>query len=106
MSEVLAAGLLRLSDWDQKSNLIDPMCGSGTIAIEAAMLANGIYPGSVRKNFAFKNWSSFNPELFKRMENEVQPAEQTAVRIFSIRYFTLVTLISRLKMLTQRVLVR
>ena len=81
MSEVLAAGLLRLSDWDQKSNLIDPMCGSGTIAIEAAMLANGIYPGSVRKNFAFKNWSSFNPELFKRMENEVQPAEQTAVRI-------------------------
>jgi putative N6-adenine-specific DNA methylase len=81
MSEVLAAGLLRLSDWDYKSNLIDPMCGSGTIAIEAAMLANGIYPGSIRKKFAFKNWRSFNPELFKRMENEVQPAEQTPVRI-------------------------
>ena len=81
MSEVLAAGLLRLSDWDCKSNLIDPMCGSGTIAIEAAMLANGIYPGSIRKNFGFKNWQSFNAELFKRMENEVQPAEQTSVRI-------------------------
>ena len=81
MSEVLAAGLLRLSDWDCKSNLIDPMCGSGTIAIEAAMLANGIYPGSIRKNFGFKNWRSFNAELFKRMENEVQPAEQTPVRI-------------------------
>jgi len=81
MSEVLAAGLLRLSDWDQKSNLIDPMCGSGTIAIEAAMLANGIYPGSIRKNFGFKNWRSFKPDLFKRMENEVQPAEQTSVRI-------------------------
>lgn len=81
MSEVLAAGLLRLSDWDQKSELIDPMCGSGTIAIEAAMLANGIYPGSIRKNFAFKNWRSFNPELFKWMEDEVQPVAQTPVKI-------------------------
>lgn len=81
MSEVLAAGLLRLSDWDRKSGLIDPMCGSGTIAIEAAMLANGIYPGSIRKNFGFKNWSSFNPELFKWMEDEVKPVAQTPVKI-------------------------
>jgi len=81
MSEVLAAGLLRLSDWDHKSELIDPMCGSGTIAIEAAMLANGIYPGSIRKNFGFKNWRSFNPELFKWMEDEVQPVAQTPVKI-------------------------
>jgi len=81
MSEVLAAGLLRLSDWDQKSELIDPMCGSGTIAIEAAMLANGIYPGSIRKNFGFKNWRSFNPELFKWMEDEVQSVAQTPVKI-------------------------
>jgi len=81
MSEVLAAGLLRLSDWDQKSELIDPMCGSGTIAIEAAMLANGIYPGSIRKNFGFKNWRSFNPELFKWVEDEVQPVAQTPVKI-------------------------
>jgi putative N6-adenine-specific DNA methylase len=81
MSEVLAAGLLRLSDWDQKSELIDPMCGSGTIAIEAAMLANGIYPGSIRKNFGFKNWRSFKPELFKWMEDEVQPVDQTPVKI-------------------------
>jgi putative N6-adenine-specific DNA methylase len=81
MSEVLAAGLLRLSDWDQKSELIDPMCGSGTIAIEAAMLANGIYPGSIRKNFGFKNWRSFNPELFKWVEDEVQPVAKTPVKI-------------------------
>lgn len=81
MSEVLAAGLLRLSDWDQKSELIDPMCGSGTIAIEAAMLANGIYPGSIRKNFGFKNWRNFKPELFKWMEDEVQPVAQTPVKI-------------------------
>ena len=81
MSEVLAAGLLRLSDWDQKSELIDPMCGSGTIAIEAAMLANGIYPGSIRKNFGFKNWRSFKPELFKWMEDEVRPIAQAPVKI-------------------------
>ena len=81
MSEVLAAGLLRLSDWDKKSELIDPMCGSGTIAIEAAMLANGIYPGKIRKNFCFKNWRNFDPELFKRMENEVEPVDKTPVKI-------------------------
>jgi len=81
MSEVLAAGLLRLSDWDQKSELIDPMCGSGTIAIEAAMLANGIYPGSIRKNFGFKNWRSFNAELFKWLEDEAKPVAQTPIRI-------------------------
>jgi putative N6-adenine-specific DNA methylase len=81
MSEVLAAGLLRLSDWDRKSELIDPMCGSGTIAIEAAMLANGIYPGSVRKDFGFKHWRNFNPELFKWLEDEVQPADQPTVKI-------------------------
>ena len=81
ISEVLAAGLIRLSGWDRKSDLIDPMCGSGTIAIEAAMLANGIYPGDARKNFAFRNWRSFNPELFKQMAEEVQSVAQTAVKV-------------------------
>jgi len=81
MSEVLAAGLLRLSDWDKKSVLTDPMCGSGTIAIEAAMLANGLYPGTVRKNFAFKNWRSFKADLFSRMESEVNSDLPDPIRI-------------------------
>jgi putative N6-adenine-specific DNA methylase len=81
MNEVLAAGLIRLSEWDCKSDLIDPMCGSGTIAIEAAMLANGIYPGNVRKDFSFKNWRNFNPEMFKQMEEEVQPKDINPVKI-------------------------
>jgi len=81
MSEVLAAGLLRLSDWDHQSELIDPMCGSGTIAIEAAMLANSIYPGSVRKNFAFQKWRSFNAELYQQMELEVQANTFNPVKI-------------------------
>jgi putative N6-adenine-specific DNA methylase len=81
MSEVLAAGLICLSGWDQKSELIDPMCGSGTIAIEAAMLANGLYPGSVRKDFPFRNWRNFNPEMFKQMEEEVRLEGISPVRI-------------------------
>ena len=81
MSEVLAAGLIRLSDWDRKSDFVDPMCGSGTIAIEAAMLANGIYPGSIRKDFSFRNWRNFNPELFKQVEEEVLPVGVQPVKI-------------------------
>jgi putative N6-adenine-specific DNA methylase len=83
MSEVLAAGLLRLSDWDQRSELIDPMCGSGTIAIEAAMLANGFYPGTVRKNFAFRNWRTFDAGLYKRMEEELEPRGFAPVKILA-----------------------
>lgn len=81
MSEVLAAGLIRLSDWDFKSDLVDPMCGSGTIAIEAAMLANHIYPGSVRKNFTFKNWRNFDSGAFDRMEAEVNSNPPFPVKI-------------------------
>lgn len=81
MSEVLAAGLIRLSDWDRKSDFIDPMCGSGTIAIEAAMLANGLYPGTVRKDFSFRNWKNFNPELFEKMEQEVKPRDINPVKV-------------------------
>ncbi|MFA5329838.1 MAG: THUMP domain-containing protein [Prolixibacteraceae bacterium] len=81
MSEVLAAGLIRLSEWDRKSSLTDPMCGSGTIAIEAAMLANGIYPGKIRQNFAFKNWRDFNPGLLAQVENESMPDLNNSVKI-------------------------
>lgn len=83
MSEVLAAGLIRLSDWDRKSNLIDPMCGSGTIAIEAAMLANRIFPGKIRKKFAFQNWNSFDPELYRSMVNEVEAEVPAPVKVFA-----------------------
>lgn len=83
MSEVLAAGLLQLSDWDRKSELIDPMCGSGTIAIEAAMLANGIFPGKIRKKYAFQNWMNFNQELFDQMKAEVNAEIKNPVTILA-----------------------
>jgi putative N6-adenine-specific DNA methylase len=81
MSEVLAAGLLRLSAWDKRSELTDPMCGSGTIAIEAAMLANRIYPGKVRKNYSFFNWKSFNREVYQRMVEELESENFAPVKI-------------------------
>jgi putative N6-adenine-specific DNA methylase len=81
MSEVLAAGLIRLSEWNRKSTLTDPMCGSGTIAIEAAMLANNIYPGNVRKDFAFRSWHNFDLEMFKQVEEEAKPKDIPPVKI-------------------------
>ncbi len=81
MNEVLAAGLIRLSGWDCQSELTDPMCGSGTIAIEAAMLANGIYPGSIRQNFGFLNWRDFDADLFKQVEREYSRPTPNRVKI-------------------------
>ncbi len=65
MSEVLAAGLVLLSEWDRNSTLIDFMCGSGTILIEAAMIAASIPSGYFRTKFGFQTWSDYEPELFE-----------------------------------------
>lgn len=70
INEVLAAGLLRLSGWDRKSTLIDPMCGSGTIAIEAALWAADIPAMIERNHFAFKNFNSFDAEAWKEVRSE------------------------------------
>lgn len=67
INEVLAAGLVLLSGWDKRSNFIDPMCGSGTILIEAALIANNIPPGYYREEFGFQRWKKcmpFNEELW------------------------------------------
>jgi putative N6-adenine-specific DNA methylase len=83
INEVLAAALLQLSNWDRKSTLTDPMCGSGTIAIEAAMLANGIYPGTVRKSFGFMNWINFDARLFQRVEQEANSEVTNTTKILA-----------------------
>jgi putative N6-adenine-specific DNA methylase len=64
MKEVLAAGLVKLSGWEPHQLLIDGMCGSGTIAIEAALWANQIPPGYYRENFGFMRWRNFDAELY------------------------------------------
>jgi len=70
INEVLAAGMILLSGWDCNSNFIDPMCGSGTLPIEAALIAYNIPPGIFRKEFGFEKWQDFDPELFETIYND------------------------------------
>ncbi|MFZ1658316.1 MAG: THUMP domain-containing protein [Flavobacteriales bacterium] len=67
LNEVLAAGMVMLSGWDRMSNFVDPMCGSGTLLIEAALLAANIPPGAYRKGFGFQRWSDFDAELWAKV---------------------------------------
>lgn len=66
INEVLAAGLIMLSGWDGQSDFMDPMCGSGTVLIEAAMIACNIPPNLIRKEFAFERWQDWDVELFEK----------------------------------------
>ena len=71
INEVLAAGIVMLSNWDCKSDFLDPMCGSGTILIEAAMYATN-YPVNIkRENFSFKKWNNFDIDLFEMIKSSV-----------------------------------
>jgi putative N6-adenine-specific DNA methylase len=71
INEVLAAGLVMLSGWDGQSDFMDPMCGSGTILIEAAMIACNIPPNLMRKEFAFERWQDWDVELFEKIEESL-----------------------------------
>lgn len=62
IKETLAAAMLRLSGWDRKTPLVDPMCGAGTIAIEAAQWAANRAPGLLRERFGFQRWANFTAE--------------------------------------------
>ena len=64
INEVLAAGLVLMTGYDGTQNFVDPMCGSGTILIEAAMIANNIPANINRSEFAFEKWKDFDEELF------------------------------------------
>ncbi|MCK4537479.1 MAG: class I SAM-dependent RNA methyltransferase [Candidatus Krumholzibacteria bacterium] len=79
IGEVLAAGMIRLSGWNGKDSFIDPLCGSGTIPIEAAMIAKNISPGLSRKRFGFFGWKDFDRGLFDKTVSElkkgIRPAE-------------------------------
>ncbi len=71
INEVLAAGLVMLSGWDGQSDFMDPMCGSGTMLIEAAMIACNIPPNLMRKEFAFERWQDWDVELFEKIEESL-----------------------------------
>ena len=71
INEVLAAGILLLSGWKGQSHFIDPMCGSGTFLVEAAMIACNIPPNINRKEFAFEKWRDWDNELFEKVEDSL-----------------------------------
>lgn len=81
LNEVLAAGMILLSGWDQRSGFFDPMCGTGTLPIEAALLAYNIAPGLIRKDFAFKNWPDYNRILYRQLLMDANAAIQST-RVF------------------------
>lgn len=70
LNEVLAAGMILLSDWDKKSHFVDPMCGSGTLLIEAALIANNIPSGYYRDYYGFKKWDDFDEELWEKVKRD------------------------------------
>lgn len=65
INEALAAGMLLLAGWNGQGDFYDPMCGSGTLLIEAALIARNIAPGIYRKGFAFEKWANFDADLFE-----------------------------------------
>lgn len=70
VNEVTAAGIIRLSGWQANENFFDPMCGSGTLLLEAAMQAKNLPGAYYRKNLAFMKWLSFDEEIYKRVVDE------------------------------------
>ena len=70
INEVLAAGIILLSGWKGETDLIDPMCGSGTFLIEAALIAANIAPGVYRDNYAFQQWPDYDADLFDKIYND------------------------------------
>ncbi len=70
INEVLAAGMLLMAGWKGQCDFYDPMCGSGTLLIEAALIARNIAPGIYRKGFAFEKWANFDADLFEHVYND------------------------------------
>lgn len=71
INEVLAAGLIIMSGWDGQTDFMDPMCGSGTVLAEAAMIACNIPPNLMRKEFAFERWHDWDVALFEKIEESL-----------------------------------
>lgn len=82
LNEVLAAGMLLLAGWKGQCDFIDPMCGSGTLLIEAALIALNIPPGIYRKSFAFEKWLDFDSDVFDELLNEDTDETPFAFKIY------------------------
>ena len=77
--ETLAASILMATRWDQESHLVNPMCGSGTLAIEAALMALGRPPGFLRDNFGFMHLISFDEAAYKELRSSIPKARRKSL---------------------------
>lgn len=82
INEVLAAAMLKMAGWDGNSNLLDPMCGSGTILIEAALIATNTPPGIYRSGYAFERWNDFDADLLNSIYNDEQGEKEFDYKIY------------------------
>ena len=82
LNEVLAAGMILKTGWRGQSDFVDPMCGSGTLLIEAAMIAMNIPPGIYRSGFAFEKWNDFNQDLFDTIYNDDSAEREFKYKIY------------------------
>ncbi len=82
LNEVLAAGIILMTGWRGESDFIDPMCGSGTLPIEATLIAKNIAPGVYRQGYAFEKWPDFDQELFERIYNDDSQEREFAHKVY------------------------
>ena len=82
INEVLAAGIIMLSGWRGETDLIDPMCGSGTFLIEAALIATNTAPGVYRDSYAFQQWPDYDEELFNNIYNDDSAEREFTHKIY------------------------
>jgi putative N6-adenine-specific DNA methylase len=87
INEVLAAGLVRLTEWDNEQVLLDPMCGSGTLLIEAAMKATRTPAGYYRNRFGFMKWNDFDEEIWNRVKTEADAEKIPLAKDQGIRFY-------------------
>jgi putative N6-adenine-specific DNA methylase len=83
LNEVLAAGMILLTGWKGDSPFLDPMCGSGTLAIEAALIAAGIPPGIFRKQYGFENWKDFDRDLLEHVVQNLSKEKEVKVPVYA-----------------------
>lgn len=81
LSEVLAAGMVMITGYTGDRPFINPMCGSGTIAIEAAMIATGTFPGAMGRGYSFQKWPDYDAVLFDRLKESLPPPRDLAFPI-------------------------
>jgi putative N6-adenine-specific DNA methylase len=83
LNEVLAAGMIKLTGWKADRPFVDFMCGSGTLPIEASLIADKVSPGVLRQTYAFQNWKDFDAGMYKKVVRDNAPSNSTKTGIYA-----------------------